>query len=481
MFDPRRIEDLQFCTERQILDRKSARIKAMDFAVTVVAMANADGGFLAVGIEDEGKITGIDEYQKNINELVRVPFDYCVPSVKAEVSTLDVRDFRGRDNHILLMQIFPSDQVIANQADEVFLRVGDKSKKLNFEQRLQLVYAKGVKYFEDQNVARATIDDIDLDFVNEYCRKIGYTKGDAEFYLRHNNEFLTTCDGEDKVSGAAILLFGKNPQKFFPRARVRFVRYEGIRAEVGDRMNVIKDVKFTGRILDQVNDATAYVKTQIREYTKLGKGGVFQTTPEYPEFCWMELIVNAVAHRDYSIMGTDIQVKMFDDHFLVESPGTLPGLVRINNIREYHFSRNPKIVELLNEYDLVKEFGEGVDRVYRDMESAGLPEPEYIQSEFMLYATLRNKNWGKEDTSWGVTGQDREQDREQDRIIIEKQILQFCTSPRSRLEIMEFIKLSGRRYFNERYLQPLLKQGKLLMTLPDKPNSKNQKYIAKSE
>ena len=481
MFDPRRIEDLQFCTERQILDRKSARIKAMDFAVTVVAMANADGGFLAVGIEDEGKITGIDEYQKNINELVRVPFDYCVPSVKAEVSTLDVTDFKGRDNHILLMQIFPSDQVIANQADEVFLRVGDKSKKLNFEQRLQLVYAKGVKYFEDQSVARATIDDIDLDFVNEYCRKIGYTKGDAEFYLRHNNEFITTCDGEDKVSGAAILLFGKNPQKFFPRARVRFVRYEGIRAEVGDRMNVIKDVKFTGRILDQVNDAIAYVKTQIREYTRLGRGGVFQTTPEYPEFCWMELIVNAVAHRDYSIMGTDIQVKMFDDHFLVESPGTLPGLVRINNIREYHFSRNPKIVELLNEYDLVKEFGEGVDRVYRDMESAGLPEPEYIQSEFMLYATLRNKNWGKEDTSWVVTGQDREQDREQDRIIIEKQILQFCTSPRSRLEIMEFLKLSGRRYFSERYLQPLLKEGKLLMTLPDKPNSKNQKYIAQSE
>ena len=177
-------------------------------------------------------------------------------------------------------------------------------------------------------------------------------------------------------------------------------------------MNVIKDVKFTGRILDQVNDATAYVKTQIREYTKLGRGGVFQTTPEYPEFCWMELIVNAVAHRDYSIMGTDIQVKMFDDHFLVESPGTLPGLVRINNIREYHFSRNPKIVELLNEYDLVKEFGEGVDRVYRDMESAGLPEPEYIQSEFMLYATLRNKNWGKEDTSWGVSEQDREQEND---------------------------------------------------------------------
>lgn len=159
-------------------------------------------------------------------------------------------------------------------------------------------------------------------------------------------------------------------------------------------MNVVKDIKFTGRILDQIQDAIAYIKTQIREYTRLGDGAVFKTIPEYPEFCWTELIVNAGAHRDYSIKGTDIQIKMFDDHFVVESPGILPGLVRVNNIREFHFSRNPKIVELLGEYDLVKEFGEGVDRVYHDMEDAGLPDPVYRQDGFMLSAELRNKNWG---------------------------------------------------------------------------------------
>ena len=126
---------------------------------------------------------------------------------------------------------------------------------------------------------------------------------------------------------------------------------------------------------------------------------MFQTIPEYLEFCWTELIVNAVAHRDYSIKGTDIQIKMYDDHFDVESPGLLPGIVRVNNIREFHFSRNPKIVELLTEYDLVKEYGEGVDRIFRDMEEAGLPEPVYRQSDFMLYATLKNKNYGT-DASW---------------------------------------------------------------------------------
>ena len=107
-----------------------------------------------------------------------------------------------------------------------------------------------------------------------------------------------------------------------------------------------------------------------------------------------------IAAKRRLIGGTDIQIKMFDDHFVVESPGILPGIVRVNNIREFHFSRNPKIIDFLIEYEYVKEFGEGVDRVYRDMEEAGLPEPNYRQSEFMLYATLKNKNWGKEDAAW---------------------------------------------------------------------------------
>lgn len=97
------------------------------------------------------------------------------------------------------------------------------------------------------------------------------------------------------------------------------------------------------------------------------------TIPQYPPFCWTELIVNAVAHRDYSILGTDIMVKIFDHHYVVESPGVLPGMVRIDNIRQMHFSRNPKIAEFMREYKLVKEFGEGVDRMFREMAEAGNP------------------------------------------------------------------------------------------------------------
>ena len=485
MFNPDSIEDLRFSTEKQIMDRKSARIRAVDLAIPIVAMANADGGYLAIGIEDDGTITGIDDYEKQINELVRVPFDFCVPSVKVELLTMEVTDRDGRHNHILRMHVFPSEQIIANQADEVYLRVGDKSKKLNFEQRLQLVYAKGVKRFEDQPVPEATLADIDLDSVAEYCRKIGYTKDNAEYYLRHNKGFIMEIGGEEKVSAAAILLFGKDPQRFFPRARIRFIRFEGKTAEVGTRMNVIKDIKFNGRLLEQVQQATAFVRTQIREYTKLGEGAVFQTIPEFPEFCWTELIVNAVAHRDYSIMGTDIQIKMFDDHFAVESPGILPGLVRISNIREFHFSRNPKIVELLTEYEFVKELGEGVDRIYREMESAGLPDPEYQQSEFMLYAVLKNKNWGKEDSSWQSSEHQGEHQSEHqcehDTVTeTQKKLIAFCAVPRTRLEMMDHIGMKSRSGFYRYHLKPLIDSGRLVMTNQSNPRSKDQKYVAKS-
>ena len=81
---------------------------------------------------------------------------------------------------------------------------------------------------------------------------------------------------------------------------------------------------------------------------------------------------------------------MFDDHITVESPGKLPGIVRLSNIRTVHFSRNPKIARFLQEYDYVKEFGEGVDRMFKEMSDAGLPAPEYTDNAFMLNATIRN-------------------------------------------------------------------------------------------
>ena len=193
----------QICgaVESPLFDRKSARIDAKTLAIHLIAFANADGGMIAVGVEDDGTITGIDGHAEHINELLRAPFDFCKPSVRVETEQLSCVNRDGTPDHILLIEVLQSNDLHANQADEVFFRVGDKSKKLNFEERLQLMYAKGTRYFEDTPVPDAAMEDIDLGFVKAYTEKLGYRKSPEE-YLRENKEFVSEKGGKEAVSAA---------------------------------------------------------------------------------------------------------------------------------------------------------------------------------------------------------------------------------------------------------------------------------------
>ena len=156
---------------------------------------------------------------------------------------------------------------------------------------------------------------------------------------------------------------------------------------------------------------------------------------------------------------------MFDNRLTVESPGTLPGIVRLNNMRHVHFSRNPKIAQFLHEYEYVQEFGEGVDRLYEVMESEGLPQPEYRTQAFMLSATIRNT---KTDGNLWATPQATPQ---------AEQILTFCTTARTRNEIAEHFGVKDPKFFAKKHIKPLLESGALRMTMPNKPTSPAQKYV----
>ena len=383
------IQEIILHKEDQTFDCKSIQIDPKALAITIVAFANADGGTIAIGVSDKTrKIEGVDQHTEKLNELLRVPLDFCNPSVPITSNLLPCTDKDGNDNHILLMYIPASSELHANQADEAYMRIGDKSRKLSFEERIQLMYDKGERYYEDTAVYGATVDDIDMAAVERYTELIGYTKS-AKQYLHENNGFITTnAKGGKLVSVACILLFGKFPQKFFPRGRTRFIRYRGTEERVGAEMNVIKDVTFEGTILDQVKATIAYLETQVEEHTFLGQHGQFVTNRDYPKFVIQEMVVNACCHRAYNIKGTEIQIKMLDDRLVFESPGRLPGTVKPSNIRHTHFSRNPKIAQFLKAYDFVKEFGEGVDRVCRELEANGTSHLSFHLDDFILKITV---------------------------------------------------------------------------------------------
>lgn len=124
------LEYIQKTTEFQIFDRKSAKIDAKGLAVVLIAFANADGGTVALGVEDNGELTGVDGMQNHLNDLLRASYDYCAPSIPTTPEYMEVTDSKGNPNHIILLRVTASMKVHANQVDEVYYRVGDKSKKL---------------------------------------------------------------------------------------------------------------------------------------------------------------------------------------------------------------------------------------------------------------------------------------------------------------------------------------------------------------
>ena len=160
------IEEILQMQEGQTFDRKSILIEPSHLATIIVAMANADGGMIAVGISDKTRrIEGVDQDKKHLNDILRTPLDFCAPSVPVTTDYVPCIDAEGRENRVLLMFVPASPRLHANQADEVFWRVGDKSKKLTFDDRLQLMYDKGERYYEDSTAYDATLEDIDMDAV----------------------------------------------------------------------------------------------------------------------------------------------------------------------------------------------------------------------------------------------------------------------------------------------------------------------------
>lgn len=339
--------------EGQYLDRKSARIKPSDIARHLVAFANANGGVLIIGVEDDGKITGFNSNgSRSINDFLEVPFSFCKGQIRVEHEIRTVT-IGSRKDSILLLLVEPSDNaVIKTSDDKVYLRVGDKSKLLNHEQVTQLEYDKGERIFEDIIVEDSSMEDVDLQLLQQYKEKLGTSLSyeeilDARGLLKKGH-----------LTNAGVLLFAKYPTKFLPNARLRLLKFDGTRFETGRRLNIVKEINYESAIPVIIQEVKNAINLQLREFQYLDENGVFKVIPEYPEFAWFEGIVNSLTHRNYSIMGDHIRVSLYDDRLEIFSPGQLPNIVTLDNMLNTRYSRNPRIARVLSEFGWVKELNE---------------------------------------------------------------------------------------------------------------------------
>ena len=368
------IEKLQTMAESQHFDRKSARLAERELARHISAMANASGGVIALGIEDDGTISGVDDLRENAFR--KVPHDILQTAPAIQMESLQV----DSASKILLVHISPStNDVIKRTNGDAFLRVGDSSRQLSAEEIIELEYSKGIRSYESRIIPDDTIDDLDYDLIREYQKAVDVIHEDDPLGLLRARGIIKGTPDDPKLTVAAIVLFAKIPTQFLPSARVRFLRYEGTYAKSGAEFNVVKDITLEKPLHRIITEGKQLLTAQMREFQQLTRDGVFKRIPEYPEFAWLEGLVNAVTHRDYSIAGDYIRISMFDDHIEFSSPGRLPSIVTVKNIQHTRFSRNPLIARVLSDFGWVRELNEGVKRIYTDMDSFFLDPPIFSE------------------------------------------------------------------------------------------------------
>lgn len=378
--------------EGQYYDVKSARIRPYDLADIVSAYANAEGGTVVIGISDKTrKVEGVNaQGDEKINNFLNLPKDCCLPMPEYKHEFVDVVNDAGKADRLILLHIRPSiDKVIRTTKDEVFLRIGDKSRKLTVEEIRQLEYEKGVAHYEEEICPYATIEDLDTELLDAYRQKIGAVHQSNEQVLRAL-QFIVKRHGEDALTNAAILLFGKNVLGFFPHCRIRYIKVDGTAMRTGTNFNVVKDRNFDLPLLRLIPEVKRFVSEQLEERTTLESDGRFHTYPEYPEFAWVESITNACCHRQWGLRGDYILVSKYDDRLEIKSPGRLPNIVTVDNIFTTRFARNPIISRVLTEMELVRELNEGVPRIFKEMKDAGLPEPRIVETAANVIVVLHN-------------------------------------------------------------------------------------------
>lgn len=341
------------------------------------------------------------------------------------------------------------------------------------------VYAALVRYLEEKEIIRvgpfdattnpqATLADISNGKLKKFVQLARSKRGFPLSEQASAKEVLTHLNllNGNKICNAALLLFGKTPQRFFINSEVRCAYFQGTKAA-----KPIPSYKvFKGDVFELVDQAVEFVLSKL-DYS-VGTRAKSTSIPgkyEIPKEIISEALVNAVAHRDYT-SNASVQVMLFKDRLEIWNPGSLPLGWTTDNLKRLHTSvpANPLLAEPMYLAGYIERLGTGTSDMVRIALENGLKEPEYLQEE--IFKTIIYRPGTDHDTDHDT---DYDTDHDTDQV---KKLILILNKEQPREDLMQMLDLKHIPTFRDNYLNPALKEGYIEMTLPEKPTSKNQKY-----
>ena len=432
-----------------------------------------DGGVIVFGVDEEQDFKEVGVYdpqdiQKKINEqclqmepvvrpLLTVAEKNGLFFVAAEIPGADITErpvfYQGR-----------------GRVKGSFVRVGDSDEPMT-EYEVYSYEAYRKKYQDDiRIIERATFAALNQESILNYIEllKIGKPKlaaiPDDEIYE------LMSIKRNGQITLSTVMNFCPYPQAYFPQlcivATVVPGKEMGEIGEQGERF--LDNQRIEGNIQEMLDGAMQFVNRNMHTKTIIDPNtGKREDRTDYPITALREAILNALVHRDYSVHteGMPIQITMYEDRIEIRNPGGLYGRIKIDQLGKVQpDTRNPIIATELEVLKVTENRYSGIPTIRRAMHEYGLPQPEFLDERGSFIVKL----YRCRESALSI----------QNEISKNNDLILFCKIPRTRKEICEFLGLSSVTYAIQTHVMPLVKQGLIKLSIPDKPKSPKQLYYS---
>ena len=371
--------------ESQELEFKES-LRLDEIGENVSAFSNTNKGLILVGVSDSGEIKGVQIGKKTVEGLANYIKQHTdnpiYPKIKAETAD---------GKNIIVIDVDEHNEKPVFFRGKAYGKVGKSVHKLSASEIRKLAKKSTKSYWDEQICEEASLQDINKEKVRWFLRK---AKAERRFDVEPETPVKEALERlelmkKGRLTNAGILLFGKEPQKFFLQAETRCARFKGT-----EPVKPFIDMKvFSGNIIEQADDALNFVLEHVPMAAWLAPGKVAREEKyAYPSDAVREAIVNAICHRDYE-SPSNVQVRVFDDRVEIWNPGQLPTGWTVEKLKQKHESvpKNPLIADQFFLIKLIEKWGTGTNEMIRECLDWGLPDPIFEFTGTSLVVTLRGR------------------------------------------------------------------------------------------
>lgn len=539
MITKEEVNRLRFSKETSRVERTISKGDMDKFQEAICAFSNdmansRKPGYLLIGVYDDGRLSGLkvdDKFFVKISAIRSSGNILPIPAMTCET-------FEFEDGDVLVVEVQPSLYPPVKYRGRTFIRIGPR-RDIASEAEERLLIERRTAYMPTFDVTpcfHATIEDLNIEKIQNTYLPANIPARELQKDDRSIKEQMAAVGfydlENDRPTFGALALFGHNPKKYMPGLYVQFVRFDGyeITSPVED------DRQFEGNYTDLLPKLEAFIEMSIVRRRPVPVSILREEmVSNYPYWALRELLLNSLMHRDMQGNGP-IRLYEFRDRIELVNPGGLYGNARPENFPFINDYRNPIVAAAFKTLGYVNMFNRGVREVQRQLDENGNPPAIFnvdrlTAFEVIIYSSANLKGVKSEGTSRGIsqgTSQDMlnqsvssqnnlhctmsanskgnnqgvpSQDVPSQGVpsrgvpsrgvpsqdvpsqdggleIVTKGILRFCSQPKTLKEIAEYLGIKAFKRVKTRYLDYMIAQGVLTMTIPDKPTSRFQKYVA---